>query len=170
MNGLISILYRDAPDRDAVKRLYRSAFPKAERSPWRRLVRLSGSGACEFRAYYEENALVGLTVVIERETFVYLFFLAVDGSMRSRGYGGSILEETVARYSGKCTVLDMEKRMLGNEQRMRRFSFYGSHGFYPTGFEYTFRGVSYETLCRGSGFSAAEYAAFLRERLKTFKN
>ena len=167
------IPYHDAPNKGALKKLYRTAFPKAERAPLPLLIRLSKRGECAFSGCYREGKFVGLTVAIERPAFAYLFFLAVEESVRSHGFGGSILEAVKARYRGKPLVLDMEERDAAAPnaaQRERRSCFYEKHGFAPAGFTYSYNGVTYEVLSFGGEVTKEAYYAFLKERIASFRN
>lgn len=155
-----------------LKQLYVTAFPKAERVPWRRLIRLDRRERCEFSGRYDGERLAGLTVVIEREDFTYLFFLAVSASARGKGYGSAILRQLSARYDGKPLVLDMEKiePSPNLEERVRRKNFYLKNGFSCGEFGYEYRGVRYETMFRGETFPEESYRKFLPKRIREFYN
>ena len=167
------IPYHDAPNKGAIRKLYRTAFPKAERAPFLLLRRLAKKGECAFSGCYQEGKFVGLTVAVEQTDFTYLFFLAVEEGARSHGFGGRILEAVKEHYAGKPVVLDMEERNASasnREQRERRYRFYEKHGFAPAGYTYTFKGVTYEVLSFGGEVTKERYYAFLKERIPRFHN
>ena len=167
------IPYHSTPRKGALKALYRTAFPRAERAPLLHLIRLAKKGECAFSGWYEGETFVGLTVAIQRADFTYLFFLAVSGEVRSKGYGGRILEEVKEQYKAKPVVLDMEERSAqasNAEQRERRYRFYEKHGFVPAGYTYTYNGVTYEVLVWGGEVTKERYYAFLKERIPRFYN
>ena len=167
------IPYHDAPNKGAIRKLYRTAFPKAERAPFLLLRRLAKKGECAFSGCYQEGKFVGLTVAVEQPDLTYLFFLAVEEGARSHGFGGRILEAVKERYAGMPVVLDMEERNASapnREQRERRYRFYEKHGFSPAGYTYTFKGVTYEVLSFGGEVTKERYYAFLKERIPRFHN
>ena len=167
------IPYHSAPQKGAIRKLYRTAFPKAERAPFLLLRRLAKKGECAFSGCYREGKFVGLTVAVEQPDFTYLFFLAVEEGARSHGFGGRILEAVKEHYAGMPVVLDMEERNASapnREQRERRYRFYEKHGFAPAGYTYTFKGVTYEVLSFGGEVTKERYYAFLKERIPRFHN
>lgn len=167
--ALTALPYRKAKNKRQIKKLYRSAFPKEERAPWRRF--LHGSFRSEIEVYYDEGEFVGFTVSLPTDTFYYVFYLAVADGARSKGYGGAILERVCAGRS--LVVLDMEKvdeSAPNYEQRLKRRAFYERNGFSITPVEYTVFGVRYSVMCKGEGFDEAEYRAFFRRRFARFLN
>ena len=104
----------------------------------------------------------------------YVFFLAMDPSVRSKGYGARTLELVRQRYSGDCIVLDIEPlspEEPGAELRSRRRGFYLRNGFRPSGCLLTYLGLAFEVLYCGDGdFDRGAYASVLegvREMLST---
>ena len=167
------IPYHKAPNKGAIAKLYRTAFPRAERAPLWLLKCLAKQGECDFSGCYSEGRFVGLTVAVGQSDFTYLFFLAVEEGARSHGFGGRILEEVKAHYAGRPVVLDMEERNASApnaEHRERRYRFYEKHGFAPAGYTYTFKGVTYEVLLFGGEVTKDRYYAFLKERIPRFHN
>ena len=152
------IPYHDAPNKGAIRKLYRTAFPKAERAPFLLLRRLAKKGECAFSGCYAEGKFVGLTVAVEQPDLTYLFFLAVEEGARSHGFGGRILEAVKERYAGMPVVLDMEARNAS------------APNFSPAGYTYTFKGVTYEVLFFGGEVTKERYYAFLKERIPRFHN
>ncbi len=173
MQDIQFIPYASAPHKGALRKLYRTAFPKAERAPLFHLIRLAKKGECAFSGCYSDGAFVGLTVAIERSDLVYLFFLAVSPDARSQGFGGRILERVKEEYKGRPVVLDMEERdpsASNAEQRERRYRFYEKHGFTPAGYTYTYNKVTYEVLVWGGEVTKERYYEFLKERIPRFYN
>lgn len=164
----LKILPYARANRRKVRRLYRAAFPKAERASWRLLRR---DPRAEISAYYDGETFVGFTVSLPTENFYYVFYLAIVEEARSKGYGGAILERICAERSP--VVLDMEAvdpAAPNYAQRLKRKEFYLRHGFSPVGFTYSIFGVRYEVLCRGEGFDVSDYERFYQERFKKYCN
>ncbi len=164
--------YARSRNKREMKRLYFQAFPKAERVPWRILKRRS-KRECSFDGYDREGKFIGLTVSLETEQFLLLFYLAVCADLRSEGYGGELLARMRERSGKKPIVLDIEEvppDAPEDGQLQRRLKFYLSNGYRRTGFRFEAYGVRYETLCFGGEFPAEAYRRFLRERLRLFRN
>ncbi|MGN1077136.1 MAG: hypothetical protein ACI4ST_01345 [Candidatus Gallimonas sp.] len=160
--------YASGKNKREVRRLYRAAFPKAERAPWRLLRR---DPRAEISVYYDGATFVGFTVSLPTETFYYVFYLAIAQGARSKGYGGAILNGICSERSP--VVLDMEAvdpAAPNYAQRLKRKEFYLRHGFAPVGFTYSIFGVQYEVLCRGEGFDVSDYERFYKERFKKYCN
>ena len=101
MQTFISVPFEKAENKREIKRLYRTAFPRAERTAFYKILRACKRGGCTLSAYFENGAFAGVSVALERETFVYLFFLAVKEDARGKGIGGRILNAVAERYAGK---------------------------------------------------------------------
>ena len=164
--------YRDAENAREVKRLYFRAFPRAERAPWRRLMRAYREWECAIDVYFHGEKFVGFTVELERSEFVYLFFLAVQKGTRGKGYGSNILKSVAEGFRGKTIVVDIEAVYDGApnlKDRERRRAFYLAGGFVSSGYEFLVRGVKYETLYLGDSFNLEAYQTFVAERTAQFK-
>ncbi len=168
---LRAVGYAAAHNKREIKRLYRRAFPAAERAPWRYFLR--AGEAAQIVSYELDGAFVGFTISLPTPEFYYVFYLAIDEAARGRGCGSMILNEIVRTHGDLPVVLDMEAidpAAPNAEQRVRRLHFYERNGFALTGYRYTAFGVTYDVLCRGGAFPAAAYTAFLRSRIKRFRN
>jgi GNAT superfamily N-acetyltransferase len=168
----ISVPFEKAENKREIKRLYRTAFPRAERTAFYKILRACKRGVCAFSAYFENGAFAGVSVALEREAFVYLFFLAVNEDARGKGIGGRILNAVAERYAGKTVALDIEaldEEAPNASERVRRKEFYLRNGYRPLNVFFSVRGVRYETLVRGEGLSAEAYLKFVKERVKEFR-
>ncbi|WP_294749018.1 GNAT family N-acetyltransferase [uncultured Prevotella sp.] len=142
-----------------LKLLYETAFPKEEQIPWDDLVRLIGEMNLDFTAYYNENQLIGFTIVYPRPSltssssvatqpcsselgrpsllrpFNWYWYFAVKEELRGKGLGQQILNQLIEKYKGQSCVLDMEsprQECANKEQRLRRQAFYLRNGFRDT--------------------------------------
>lgn len=50
---------------ERIRLLYQTAFPENEQIPWPDLMRLIDQMHLDFTVYYEENELIGLTIVYQ---------------------------------------------------------------------------------------------------------
>jgi ribosomal protein S18 acetylase RimI-like enzyme len=61
-----------------------------------------------------------------------VLYLAVDGSLRGKGYGSRVLSQIKAEKPGQRTVLNIEpldEKAPNAEQRRKRLAFYERNGF-----------------------------------------
>ena len=54
-----------------IRLLYETAFPQEEQIPWDDLVRLIDEMHLDFTAYYDNDILIGFTIVYPRPSFNY---------------------------------------------------------------------------------------------------
>lgn len=116
--------------------LYRRAFPREERMPVWQLRLMTLCTGVDLRAWFDAETLAGMTYTIESPTMVWLLYLAVDDSVRSRGYGSSILAHVRRAAAGRVVVLEIEpldEASPNIDQRRRRLLFYERNGFTLTG-------------------------------------
>ena len=122
-----------------VKRLYLSAFPPRERFPYFCLLLNSLRSLATCYAYYDKERFVGFAYIIESKEQMFILFLAVNGSVRSKGYGSMILAQ-IREYAGRkpliLTIEPVEKDAPNSEQRRQRLSFYERNGYQLTSHYY----------------------------------
>lgn len=101
---------------------------------------------------YDEEKPIGFAVVLKNAKCGYVYFIAIDKRMRSKGYGSEAIKKIAERYSRLQLVLDFEvidEKSKNNEQRVRRKNFYLRNGFHETG-NYTMLGDErFEVVCNG---------------------
>ena len=103
----------------------------------------------------DEDTFVGFMAVKTHKNMSYLFFLAIDPSLRSKGYGSRAVETLKVLYKGYEQVVDFEmldETASNNEQRQKRRLFYLRNAYCPTGYGLSYRGVTYEIMCTGKDF------------------
>ena len=152
---------------EEVRRLYETAFPKEEQIPWKDLMRLMKTMSPDFTVYYEDENLVGLTIVYPRSQFNWFWYFAVPEELRGQGVGQRILTQLIEKYKGKSNILDMEspEQVCENsEQRKRRHAFYLRNGFRDTGVGKSFKGIDYTIMMNGEGtFTQHDYDLIIDE-------
>lgn len=154
----------DFPDMDHLCILAAEAFPPQEHIAPQELIEMAQSKGFDFWALYDGECFIGFMVVMTHRTMAYLFFLAIDASLRSQGYGGAALSKLQQTYPAHQHVVDME--LLDNkadnvQQRIARRNFYIRNGYKPTGQYLSYFGVSYEVLCRDNLFDSALFEELL---------
>jgi len=140
---------------EQLKQLYQTAFPENEQIPWDDLMRLVGEMHLDFTAYYDENTLIGFTIVYPRPSFSWYWYFAVKEELRGKGLGQQILSQLIERYKGLSSVLDMESTKQNPcpnlEQRQRRHAFYLRNGFRDTNIYRWYDDIEMTMMVMGPG-------------------
>lgn len=155
----------DFADMKALERLNNEAFPKEERMEIRDMLQLISKQTIEVTAVYDDDdTFIGFYALSVCEPTAYVFFLAIDSSKRSRGYGGKALALMKEQYAGYQIVLDMEildDEAENTDQRKARKRFYLSNGFYETGFFLDYNDLTMEVLCSDAQLDADSFRTLL---------
>ncbi len=154
----------------ALKRLYRTAFPRAERKPFGLICRQARRGRMELLTLRGGNGeLLGLAVTMLHGESVLLDYFAVDPSARGGGIGSEALRLLLERYAGKRFFLEIERLGLPDtppEQeklRERRKAFYLRNGMQAPGLYACILGQQMELLTAdGQPVTEEEYRAVYR--------
>lgn len=157
---------RRAKDLDKIKRLFVKAFPKEERFPMWLLLMIAKRRGFDFVTFYDDAMFCGLTFVMSNEEMAYVLYLAVDQSLRSKGYGTKILDAIKAQHAGKNVALDIEtvNPMFENySDRVKRQTFYFRNGFTDTGYHLIENHVTYDILSSKKEFSPETCRKFFRK-------
>ena len=113
----------------------------------------------------DNDSFVGFMVVQISQNLAYLFFLAINSTCRSKGYGSRAVETLKAEYPGKKQVVDFE--MLDDtassyKQREKRRKFYLRNGYKETGLFLTYLGADYEVFCMDEDFDPEVFKAMMK--------
>lgn len=145
---------------EEINRLAKEAFPPEEYLAPEKLVEMTKTDNVDFLALSEEGLFVGFMVVKVYKNLAYLFFLAIEPTSRSKGYGSRAIETLKARYPGKKQIVDFEmtdENSDNNEQRKKRRDFYLRNGYKETGLFLSYFGVDYEVFCIDNDFDAEDF-------------
>lgn len=150
---------------EEVNALAKEAFPPEEYLAPSKLVEMANADNFDFLALTDNGSFVGFMVVQTYQNLAYLFFLAIDSTCRSKGYGSRAIETLKAEYPYKKQVVDFE--MLDNQannykQREKRREFYLRNGYKETGLFLTYLGVAYEVFCMDEDFEPEEFKAMMK--------
>ncbi len=148
-----------------VNALAKEAFPPEEYLAPTELVKMARADNFDFLALLDEDTFVGFMVVLTYENLAYLFFLAIDGENRGKGYGSQAIETLKANYPDKTHIVDFE--MLdastpNKAQREKRRNFYLRNGYQETGLFLSYLGVDYEVFCMGDRFDTETFKAMMK--------
>lgn len=143
-----------------INSLAKEAFPPEEYLAPDKLVEMSEAENFDFLALTDEGDFVGFMVVQTHKNLAYLFFLAIDSSRRSKGYGSYAIEALKEAYPEKKQVVDFEmldEKADNYEQRKKRRNFYLRNGYKETGLFLSYLGVDYEVFCIEDDFDVEEF-------------
>ena len=136
--NLTSIDIKENKDiRKAVKKLYKSAFPKYEQAPWPLLVLLTRKSHSKITAYLDGETFCAFTVSSAINDIIFIMFFAVDDALRGQGYGCEVLSKIKRENPDKNVILNIEPitpDAENLEERIKRLAFYEKNGFSDTGF------------------------------------
>lgn len=147
-----------------VGRLAREAFPPGEYFPPRKLMRMARADDFDFWKILDGSAFVGFMVVKTYDDLAYLFFLDIDPSHRSKGYGARALALLRTLYPQKRLILDFEmldETAANNEQRKKRRAFYLRNGFQETGWFISYNNIDFEIVSADGHLDLEKYKALM---------
>ncbi len=156
---------RDSRFWEDVSILAKEAFPPEEYLAPEKLVEMAKADNFDFLALKDGDSFVGFMVVMIYADLSYLFFLAIDPSRRSSGYGSRAIETLKEEYPEKKQVVDFEMLddSAGNSaQREKRRKFYLRSGYKETGLFLSYLGVDYEVFCMDDDFEPEVFKAMMK--------
>ncbi len=146
-----------------VRQMYLDAFPAKERMPFPMMVLMSKLWNTDFQGVYDGDNLCGFIYLAHNRKMVFIMFLAVDESLRSKGYGSAILQEIQKKYSNKKIIVSIEpccESAPDIELREKRKAFYMRNGYKESGYWMKLSGVEQEILISNGEFDSKEFRLF----------
>ena len=136
---------------EALRRLYESAFPVQEQIPYEDLIGLLDKMDIDYTAYYDDDMLVSLTMVLRLPKYNWGWYFAVREPLRGKGYGQEILSAVLDKYRDvRPFVIDIESPLQPDapnpEQRRRRHAFYLRNGLKDTPTSRTWDGLTFTIM------------------------
>ena len=164
MSLFIKVVNSSFADMKALERLNNEAFPKEERMEISEMLYLIGEGTIEVTAIYDDDTFVGFYALSVRKPTAYVFFLAIDSTKRSMGYGSKAVALMKKQYFNYQIVLDMEvidDKAENIKQRKARKRFYLRNCFYETGFFLDYNNLIMEVLCTDATLDSNSFETLL---------
>lgn len=146
-----------------VKGIYFDSFPKNERMPFPMMVAMSKLWNTDFLGFYDGQYICGFVYLAHNRKIVFVMFLAVDKTLRSKGYGSAILQEIQNKYPDKKIIISIEpcdKNSPDTELRTRRKDFYIRNGYKETGYMMKLSGIVQEIIITNGEFNKTQFRAF----------
>lgn len=150
---------------EAVKALYLTAFPKEEKKPFALMEQLAREGKMEIQAITEDEAFVGLAILMRAGNTALLDYFAIAEEKRCGGYGGRAIRAIQERYSENKLILEIEKedpQAKNAAERSRRKAFYLKNGLKETGLFANVYRTDFELITPDGALTFEEYVSFLR--------
>lgn len=146
--------------------LYKESFPKNERLPIWLLNIMSKRTCVDFLAFYNNNNIFrGFSYLIHNNNITFILYLAIDTSIRSKGYGTKILSLISNNKQNNNIILNIEtvsNKYVDYKQRLNRQKFYFKNRFVDTKYKLVDSGNIYDVLYKGNNFSKSEYEKLLK--------
>lgn len=141
------------------EKLYMSAFPDEERIDVCSLYDLYNDGAIDIVLISDNKVNVGLAVIYLNENVHLLSYLAIDPSMRGRGYGSKALRLLKGRYDDLMIEIESTKFKDADDYslRNRRKAFYIRNGFKILDAEIDYFGIEMELMATTKDAGIDEY-------------
>ena len=163
-------------DDEGLRLLYGTAFPVEEQIPYDDLIYLLGKLDIDYTAYFDDEALVGLTMVLRLTRFNWGWYFAVREELRGKGYGQGILTAVLDKYRDQRPfIIDIESPLQADapnpEQRKRRHAFYLRNGLKDTLTSRTFEGITYTIMSNSDEpFTQQDYDDILQSLRSVWEN
>ena len=85
-------------DYEKVKKLYYNAFPINERYPLFYLIWKSKSQNIKIYSIYDGDLWIGFIYIFFNKDLLFLQYIAIDINIRSKGYGGKVINKIKENY------------------------------------------------------------------------
>ncbi len=160
MNLHLKLLNPDCEDWTKLDAINKEAFPPSEYMPTEEMFDFAKHTGSDIFGIYDRINLVGFILFLKNEECGYIFFLAIDKSARSMGYGGAALKALSEAYPHLQIILDFEEideSAENIEQRIRRKNFYLRNGFCETGRYTILRENRFEVVCNNGSLRAEPF-------------
>lgn len=146
-----------------VKNIYFHSFSKKERMPFPMMVAMSKLWNTEFLGFYDGDTTCGFVYLAHNRKIVFVMFLAVEETLRAKGYGSAILREIQNKYPDKKIIVSIEpcdNNAPDRELREKRKAFYLRNGYRETGYLMKLNGIVQEILIRNGEFDKKQFRSF----------
>lgn len=144
-----------------IKALYKEAFPKFERKPFRKILKLSTQGVCDILCVCDEDNFYGLAITLKHKNLVLLDYFAICPEFRDQGIGSKALKLLQERYNKQALIIEIEdandnaaENIL---QRIRRKDFYLKNNMVPQNTKVNIFGCPMEILAFNGKFNFEDY-------------
>ena len=159
-------IYKGSEEIDRVNEMYFDSFNKDDRVSMKFLLWKTKKDFVDFLAIYDDEELIGFTYLVTHKDLTLVFYLAIDESFRSKGYGKKAIDAIKNKYPNNTIILDIEaidEQAENYEQRLRREKFYLKNGFRPSNLKYIEGTRKYDPLINGDDLTLEEFENLIKK-------
>lgn len=163
----LSKVKQDKQEYKRIRTLFLSAFPLEERPPFF-FLKARAKQNVDWWNILSDGKWVGFFYVINSSDLVYVFYFAIDSSMRGKGCGTAAMSQLLRLYEGKRLFLaiePIEPKAENYRERVNRRNFYLKCGLSPLEKSIREGTVVYELLGVGGSVEPKEYKAMMDQWL-----
>ena len=153
-----------------IKQLYMDAFPFDERIPFYIMVSVGNDRGVEFLSIYDDDTWLGFIHTLVGEKLSYIFYFAIDGSLRQSGYGSKIIREYKKIHPKLSLAIEpIEEDSDNIKQRKKRLAFYKKNGFETLDTRVVEMGVEFELMgAKGMEIKENDYKSLVKKFFDSF--
>ncbi|WP_448947053.1 NAD(P)H-hydrate epimerase [Lachnoanaerobaculum sp.] len=153
-----------------IKQLYMDAFPFEERIPFYIMVSVGNDRGVEFLSIYDDDTWLGFIHTLVGEKLSYIFYFAIDGSLRQSGYGSEIIREYKKMHPKLLLAIEpIEEDSDNIKQRKKRLAFYEKNGFETLDTRVVEMGVEFELMgAKGMEIKENDYKSLVKKFFDSF--
>lgn len=153
-----------------IKQLYMDAFPFDERIPFYIMVSVGNDRGVEFLSIYDDDTWLGFIHTLVGEKLSYIFYFAIDGSLRQSGYGSEIIREYKKMHPKLSLAIEpIEEDSDNIKQRKKRLAFYEKNGFETLDTKVVEMGVEFELMgAKGMEIKESDYKSLVKKFFDSF--
>ena len=153
-----------------IKQLYMDAFPFEERIPFYIMVSVGNDRGVEFLSIYDDDTWLGFIHTLVGEKLSYIFYFAIDGSLRQSGYGSKIIREYKKMHPKLSLAIEpIEEGSDNIRQRKKRLAFYEKNGFETLDTRVMEMGVEFELMgAKGMEIKESDYKSLVKKFFDSF--
>lgn len=147
-------------------RLYREAFPPAERKPFSVIAKMYREGRADIWCVEADGRFAGLATTVNGGDLILLDYFAVSKECRGHGIGSAAMEEMQRIYGGKGFFVEIESTREdapNRAQREKRKRFYQAAGMEALNVYVDVFGVKMELLGSRCSLDFEQYRAFYHD-------
>lgn len=155
-----------------IKQLYMDAFPFEERIPFYIMVSVGNDRGVEFLSIYDDDTWLGFIHTLVGDKLSYIFYFAIDGSLRQSGYGSKIIREYKKIHPKLSLAIEpIEEDSDNIKQRKKRLAFYEKNGFETLDTRVVEMGVEFELMgAKGMEIKESDYKSLVKKFFDSFDN
>jgi GNAT superfamily N-acetyltransferase len=148
-----------------IRLLYRRAFPRYERKPFKIIRNMQREGRTDVWLAEKDGRFAGLAATINSDAVILLDYLAVHEKLRDQGVGSAMLQALLTLYEGRGLFVEIEAADRDDPDgfKARRKAFYLRNGLSDMHVIAILFGVRMELLGRGCAMDFDGYRAFYHD-------